>query len=57
MKIVELKYIPPRTLNYMLPVFGGAQSDEDDPSDTATPPTDEPTDEGHERPDDAEPSS
>ena len=43
MKIVELKYIPPRTLNYMIPILGGEQSDENDPSDTESPPIDEPS--------------
>ena len=57
MKIVELKYIPPRTLNYMIPIFGGEQSEENDPSETASPRTDEPSDAEPDRPEDADESS
>ena len=37
MKIVELQYIAPRTLNYMLPVFGDERQEEDDPNNTESP--------------------
>ena len=57
MKIVELKYVPRRTLNYMLPVLGGEQSDENDPGETVSPTSDEPSDAGQDRPEDADPSS
>ena len=57
MKIVELKYIPPRTLNYMIPIFGGEQSEENDPSETSSPGTDESDDPEQRQPEDADPSS
>ena len=56
MKIVELKYIPPRTLNYMIPIFGGEQSEENDPSETASPGTDESDDPEQRQPEDADES-
>ena len=34
MRIVELQYIPPRTLNYMIPILGGEKPEENDPGDT-----------------------
>jgi hypothetical protein len=46
MKIVELQYIAPRTLNYMLPVFGDEQSEENDPDKTEGPGNDESSDPG-----------
>jgi hypothetical protein len=44
MKIVELQYIAPRTLNYMLPVLGDEQSEESEPAGTEG--QDEPSDSG-----------
>jgi hypothetical protein len=54
MKIVELQYIAPRTLNYMLPVLGDEQSEENEPGKTESPGNDEPSDPG---PGGADPSS
>ena len=37
MKIVELQYIAPRTLNYMIPILGDERQDENDPANTESP--------------------
>ena len=43
MKIVELQYIAPRTLNYMIPIFGDERQDENDPANTESPGQDAPS--------------
>lgn len=43
MKIVELQYIAPRTLNYMIPILGDERQDENDPAGTESPGQDAPS--------------